>query len=132
MSLLPLVSPITTIATQVFNLASNYLGNKADQQQQAHLLKLKADETVTRILEKEQDFQTAWTIAQAKKADHVLRRASFTILVAPLVVGIVYPDQVLHYFDNVLGKMPEWYIVLLSSVFAAIWAIASFQNFRRK
>lgn len=119
---------IPSVITAFTSLVSNWFQNKIQKQKAQHELDVAELQNKARLMLDEQSNNHAWEMANLQDKDKWLRRISFTMFSAPLVIAIFSPHQIKDYFDIALSSVPEWWLKTFVAINGAVWGIANLKN----
>ncbi len=126
-----IASPVSGIAGALVDVGKSafngYMQGQVDKRKIAAAV---ADNKI-RLAQSEQTHNQAWEMAQLEDKDRFLRRLSFILSSAPMIVAIVEPEAVQNYFNVVLASMPQWYINTYMVIIGAIWGVSEFKKWKR-
>ncbi len=119
---------IGTLIGSLFSLGSTWLkGRNERQKSQIEMDKAEAENTA-RLLRDKDAYNSAWEIATLRDKDKLLRRTSFVMFAAPLVLAIFDPSAVKEYFTIAIASMPDWWIKSFMAITGSIWGLSSLKN----
>ena len=119
---------IGTLVGSIFELGSTWLkGRNERQKSQIEMDKAEAENTA-RLLRDKDSYNSAWEIATLRDKDKLLRRTSFVMFAAPLVLAIFDPAAVKEYFTVAISAMPDWWIKSFMAITGSIWGLSSLKN----
>ncbi len=85
-------------------------------------------ENIARLLRDKESNNSAWEIATLRDKDKLLRRTSFVMFAAPLVLAMFDPSAVQEYFNTAIHAMPDWWIKSFMGITGSIWGLSSLKN----
>lgn len=130
---------LTAIAGVIPNLVSGIIGyfnTKMERNKQLaeleHLRKMAAEERLRELALDKSKNDSLWALNQLRHTDKWMRRVTFFIVWAPIILGAFFPMEVKGYFDNVLSALPEWWIGLAVGVTTAVFGIREILRYKSK
>ena len=123
-----MINPIGGIVSGITGLISTWLDGK-NQKAKAKQAVIQAElENKARLLRDKESNNSAWEIATLRDKDKLLRRTSFVMFAAPLVLAMFDPSAVKEYFDTAIQSMPDWWIKSFMGITGSIWGLSSLKN----
>lgn len=73
-----------------------------------------------------------WALNQLRHTDKWMRRVTFLIVWAPIVLGAFFPVEIRAYFDNVLSAVPDYWVGMAVGVTMAVFGIREIMRWKSK
>lgn len=119
---------IGSLIGSVVNLGSTWLTGRNERQKSKIEMDKAEAENIARLLRDKESNNSAWEIATLRDKDKLLRRTSFVMFAAPLVLAMFDPSAVKEYFDTAIQSMPDWWIKSFMGITGSIWGLSSLKN----
>lgn len=119
---------IGSLISSVVNLGSTWLEGRNERQKSKIDMDKAESENIARLLRDKESNNSAWEIATLRDKDKLLRRTSFVMFAAPLVLAMVDPAAVQEYFNTAIHAMPDWWIKSFMGITGSIWGLSSLKN----
>lgn len=112
----------------ITNLVVGWVNNKQEMQREKQKTELEVEKNKQRLAADQAEYNAEWEMAALQDKDKALRRLSFAMFSAPLVIAIFSPHHVQEYFSISLNSVPEWWVKSFVAINGAIWGITSLKN----
>jgi len=119
---------IGSLIGSVVNLGSTWLEGRNERQKSKIEMDKAEAENIARLLRDKESNNSAWEIATLRDKDKLLRRTSFVMFAAPLVLAMFDPAAVKEYFNLAIHAMPDWWIKSFMGITGSIWGLSSLKN----
>ena len=119
---------IGSLIGSVVNLGSTWLTGRNERQKSKIEMDKAEAENIARLLRDKESNNSAWEIATLRDKDKLLRRTSFVMFAAPLVLAMFDPNAVKEYFNTAIHAMPDWWIQSFMGITGSIWGLSSLKN----
>lgn len=119
---------IGSLLGSIVNIGSTWLDGRNERQKSKIEMDKAEAENIARLLRDKESNNSAWEIATLRDKDKLLRRTSFVMFAAPLILAIFDPSAVKEYFHVAIASMPSWWIKTFMGITGSIWGLSSLKN----